>query len=94
VCILFFSLVLIFNGFTVFIGEFAVSDFFAAYVTLPLILLCFIGFKLVRKTKGVHTEDIDLGGGPAEALRGTQYDRLEYAAPVGHQSSSSAGEKV
>ena len=83
-CICFFTLVLIFNGFTAFIGGFNISDFFASYVTLPLIALCWIGFKLVRKTHGVKPADVDLSGGPAEALRGTQYDRVvdvrhEYA---------------
>jgi amino acid transporter len=75
VCIIFFSLVLIFNGFTAFIGGFAISDFFASYVTLPLIGICFIGFKLVKRTKGVRPEDIDLSRGPAEALWGTRYDQ-------------------
>jgi amino acid transporter len=79
ICIGFFSTVLIFNGFTSFIGGFQVSNFFAAYVTLPLIAICWLGFKIVRKTTGVRPENVDLSGGPAEALQGTAYD-------VGHGS--------
>lgn len=73
-CIIFFSLVLIFNGFTAFIGGFAISDFFASYVTLPLIGVCYLSFKLIKRTKGIRPEDIDLSRGPAEALWGTRYD--------------------
>jgi len=45
ICIIAFSLVLLCNGFTSFLGGFAVSDFFASYVTLPFIGLCFVGWK-------------------------------------------------
>jgi amino acid transporter len=75
-CIIFFSLVLIFNGFAVFIGEFNISDFFASYVTLPVIALCYIGWKIAKKTKMVRLDEIDLSMGPAEALRGTRYEEI------------------
>jgi amino acid transporter len=82
VCIIFFSLVLIFNGFTAFIGGFAISDFFASYVTLPLIGVCYISFKLIKRTKGIRPEDIDLSRGPAEALWGTKYDQSPNNAHI------------
>ncbi|WVR06753.1 hypothetical protein IAU60_003788 [Kwoniella sp. DSM 27419] len=85
-CIVLFTVVLVFNGFAVFIhtddGGFNVSDFFASYVTLPFIGLCFILWKLIKKTKFQRYEDIDLSAGPEAALRGTKYDkrvRSEYA---------------
>ncbi|WWC88923.1 uncharacterized protein L201_003838 [Kwoniella dendrophila CBS 6074] len=74
-CVIFFSIILIFNGFASFIGGFSVSDFFASYVTLPVIALCFIGWKVVKKTKFVKSEDVDLSMGPQSALRGTKYDQ-------------------
>jgi yeast amino acid transporter len=74
VCIVAFTLVLIFNGFQSFIGGFDISDFFASYITLPTIALCFIGYKCFRGTKFVDPHEVLLNMGPAEALYGTHYD--------------------
>ncbi|WOO80864.1 putative amino-acid permease [Vanrija pseudolonga] len=75
VCIIFFSLVVIFSSFTAFLGGFKVVDFVAGYITLPFLLLFFLGYKILRKTKMVDLNEIDLSDGPAEALEGTRYDR-------------------
>jgi len=69
-----FATVLIFNGFTVFIHKFDVENFVASYITLPVIVAAFVGYKIVRRTKFVDPRDVDLGNGPAEALMGTKYD--------------------
>lgn len=52
-------LILLTNGFTVFI-EWNTSDFFAAYVSLILFVVLFVGHKLVYRTKPVRLADIDL----------------------------------
>lgn len=77
--VFFFGIILIFNGFGAFIPKFSVSDFFACYVTLLLVGAAYGGWKIFKKTKMVRLEDIDLSGGPVEALRGTKYDSMVSA---------------
>ncbi|KAK7756869.1 lysine permease [Diatrype stigma] len=52
-------LILITNGFTVFM-EWSTSDFFASYISLILWLVMFLGHKLVFRTKPVRSADVDL----------------------------------
>ena len=60
---LFFNLlILITSGFTVFIS-WSTSDFFAAYVSILLFVVLYVGHKLVFRTKPVKMEDIDLSVG-------------------------------
>jgi len=73
-CIFFFSIILLFNGFASFMPKWNASDFFASYVTIPLVLLSFIIWKLVKRTHFVPLDDMDLSGGPKEAMLGTRYD--------------------
>jgi amino acid transporter len=75
-CIVSFTIILVFNGFTAFLHQFSVSDFFASYITLPVFGLCWIGFRLVKKDVigMARLEDIDLSNGPEQALRETRYD--------------------
>ncbi|TXT13412.1 hypothetical protein VHUM_00779 [Vanrija humicola] len=74
-CISFFTLVLIFNGFTNFIHRFNAKGFVASYITMPVIFVAYAGFKLWTRSKVVRLDEIDLSNGPAEALEGTRYDR-------------------
>jgi amino acid transporter len=56
-----------FNGFPVFMqGNWNVSTFFAAYVTLPIFGLSFLGWKLVKKTKLIPLAEIDFQSGRKE----------------------------
>ncbi|RSH85457.1 hypothetical protein EHS25_004853 [Saitozyma podzolica] len=57
-----FTIILVFNGFTAFLHQFSVSDFFASYITLPVFGLCWIVFRLVKKDViGMASlEDIEL----------------------------------
>ncbi|KAG6038173.1 hypothetical protein E4U41_004520 [Claviceps citrina] len=55
-------LVILTSGFTVFM-RWSTSDFFAAYVSLFLFVLLYIGHKLVFRTKMVKIEDVDLSTG-------------------------------
>ncbi|KAK8058626.1 hypothetical protein PG994_009074 [Apiospora phragmitis] len=53
-------LILLTNGFTAFIGEFSTSDFFAAYISLILFFVLFVGHKVIMRTKPVKLADVDL----------------------------------
>ncbi|KAK8850620.1 hypothetical protein IAR55_004539 [Kwoniella newhampshirensis] len=62
--LIFFTLIVLFNGFTVFLkGNWNVSDFFAAYITLPIFFFCWLGWKIVKKTKMVPLDQIDFHSG-------------------------------
>ncbi|BEJ15093.1 hypothetical protein CspHIS471_0408600 [Cutaneotrichosporon sp. HIS471] len=74
-CIVFFSLVVLFNGFSSFVNGFKVSNFIASYITLPILFTAWAGYKVVRRSKVVPLDKIDLSGGPAKALIGTAYDK-------------------
>ncbi|KAI8461462.1 amino acid permease/ SLC12A domain-containing protein [Phakopsora pachyrhizi] len=53
------TLVIIFNGFTVFLkGNWSWSKFIAAYITIPLFICSFLGWKFVKKSKFVKVEDM------------------------------------
>ncbi|KAI6084572.1 amino acid permease/ SLC12A domain-containing protein [Hypoxylon rubiginosum] len=52
-------LILLTNGFTVFM-EWSTSDFFAAYVSLILFVVLFVGHKLIFRTKPVKVAEVDL----------------------------------
>ncbi|KAK9423135.1 putative Amino acid permease/ SLC12A domain-containing protein [Seiridium unicorne] len=52
-------LILLTNGFTVFI-DWNTSDFFTAYVSLILFFVLYVGHKLVYRTKFVPLADVDL----------------------------------
>lgn len=57
---LFFAvLILLTNGFTVFI-EWSTSDFFVSYVSLILFLVLYVGHKLVFRTKFINVSEVDL----------------------------------
>lgn len=78
-----FMLVLITNGFRAWIPTFSVADFFASYITIPVVLIAYFGWKIAKRTKVVPIDEIDLSKGPIEALRGTRYDTMSpnYVQP-------------
>ncbi|GMK58104.1 hypothetical protein CspeluHIS016_0501360 [Cutaneotrichosporon spelunceum] len=82
-----FLLVLITNGFTAWIPTFDISTFFASYITIPVVILCYVGWKLGAKTKVVKIADIDLSRGPHEALKGTRYDPMMASSNFEHSAS-------
>lgn len=75
ICFWFFSIIILFNGFTSFINGFKAADFVAAYLTLPLVLVAYLWDKIWRKSKVVDLNEVDLSGGPRAALKGTRYDK-------------------
>lgn len=63
-------LIILTNGFTAFIGKFSVSDFFAAYVTIPFFALLYLGHKVWYRTPwAIPIEEIDVTSGKEEADR-------------------------
>jgi amino acid transporter len=79
ICIVSFTVILFFNGFQSFIHKFSVSDFFACYITLPVVAFSLLGFRLYLWRTGkayglTNLDEINLGNGPAKALHGTRYD--------------------
>ena len=55
------------NGFQVFIGGFAVQDFLAAYITLPIFFALYVGHKIWFRTPlWTRLEDIDVSTGVKE----------------------------
>ena len=64
------------NGFTSFIGTFSIPDFFAAYISLILFAIMYIGHKLVTKSKFVKSSEVDLVEG-----RLPEWDSAPLLAP-------------
>ncbi|CAH0042244.1 unnamed protein product [Clonostachys rhizophaga] len=63
----FFCIVIIFNGFSVFIhGQWDVGAFIAAYINIPIFGILFIVWKLVKKTKFVAAQNADITTGKEE----------------------------
>lgn len=61
----FFVLILMTNGFTVFI-EWATSDFFASYISVIIFVVLYIGHKAIFRTKPVPLLEVDLIRGRVE----------------------------
>ncbi|KAL6787583.1 amino acid permease/ SLC12A domain-containing protein [Trichoderma sp. SZMC 28012] len=60
----FFIIVLIFNGFSVFIhGHWDVQKFVVGYIGIPIFFTLFFGWKIIKKTKFRHAKEIDLDTG-------------------------------
>lgn len=75
----FFTLILLFNGFTVFLaGNWNVSNFFAAYVTLPIFAIAYLFWKLFRRPKMVKLSEIDFMSGRRELDAMEELDNERY----------------
>ncbi|KAL6825168.1 amino acid permease/ SLC12A domain-containing protein [Trichoderma camerunense] len=60
----FFIIVLIFNGFSVFIhGHWDLKSFIVSYIGIPIFLTLFFGWKIIKKTKFRNAKEIDLDTG-------------------------------
>ncbi|EGR46158.1 amino acid transporter [Trichoderma reesei QM6a] len=60
----FFIIVIIFNGFSVFIhGHWDTQKFVVAYVGIPIFFTLFFGWKVIKKTKFRSSREIDLDTG-------------------------------
>lgn len=61
-------IILIFNGFYVFLsGNWDISSFLTAYIGIPIYVVLFFGYKIVRKTSIIPLDQVDLDTGRAAA---------------------------
>ena len=59
-------MVIIFNGFAVFIhGDWSTSSFLTAYINIPLFFGLFVIWKIIKRTRFVSAVDADLYTGKA-----------------------------
>ncbi|WVW80547.1 hypothetical protein I302_102532 [Kwoniella bestiolae CBS 10118] len=83
---IFLTLVMLFNGFPVFLkGNWDTSSFFVAYVSLLLFAICWIGWKVVKKTKVVPLDEIDFHTGRRELDELEALDRERFKAESKYQ---------
>ncbi|KAH8895327.1 putative arginine permease [Thozetella sp. PMI_491] len=61
-------MVLIFGGFTAFLGTFNTSAFITTYFPIPLFLVLFFGYKFVKKSKFVDYKDMDFKTGCSSGM--------------------------
>ncbi|KAH7341415.1 amino acid permease/ SLC12A domain-containing protein [Rhizoctonia solani] len=81
---IFTFLVTIFSGFTVFLrGNWDVSTFLSAYICIPIFVLFYLYWKVVKRTKWIPLEEIDFVTGRRELDEATEQDEARYEAPKG-----------
>ncbi|KAK6373324.1 hypothetical protein LTS17_008344 [Exophiala oligosperma] len=67
--VVFFGMVLIFNGFAVFTrGNWDTRNFISAYIGLPIFITFYLVWKLAKKTQIVPIQDIDLWTGRVDVI--------------------------
>ena len=70
-------IVAFFNGFDCFFpGRFSAKTFVPPYIDIPIFACLFLGYKLIKKTRFVRVEEMDLWSGKAEI------DRQEPLWPI------------
>lgn len=67
------------QGFTVFLkGNWNVSNFIAAYITVPIFILSYVIWKLVKRTKMIPLAEIDFVTGRRELDEMEAVDHERY----------------
>lgn len=65
----YFVMIILFNGFNVFVGEhhshWSVTNFLVAYLGIPIFLFLYLFWKIVKRTHVVHPADADITTGKA-----------------------------
>jgi len=64
-CFWFFTMIIIFNGFYVFIGGFDYQGFLTDYIGVPIFFILYLGWKLIKRTHWVNPAEADLHTGKA-----------------------------
>jgi len=69
IALCFFAVIILFNGFIVFVGQhhqnWNVTNFLAAYIGIPIFFLLFTFWKVFKKTKWINAADADITTGKA-----------------------------
>jgi len=87
--LIFFTLIIILNGFQVFLkGNWNISTFFAAYITLPIFFICWAGWKIIKRTKVVPLAEIDFDSGRRELDELEARDKENFKADKWYQKVS------
>ncbi|CEP62651.1 dicarboxylic amino acid permease LALA0_S06e00562g [Lachancea lanzarotensis] len=61
VCLFFCILVGLIKNYTVFLGhKFDYKTFISGYIGIPVFFICYVGYKLIMRTKLIAPEDVDL----------------------------------
>jgi len=65
----YFALIILFNGFDVFVGEhhqnWNVTDFLAAYIGIPIFFALYLFWKVLKRSPWIHPADADITTGKA-----------------------------
>jgi amino acid transporter len=62
--LIYFSVIIIFNGFAVFIkGQWSISGFLTAYINVPIFVLLYGFWKVFKRTKYVRSSETDIWSG-------------------------------
>lgn len=79
----FFTMVLLFAGFTLFMkGQWDASSFVTTYITIPLFLVAWIGWKFWHKTKFVSLSQMDFDTGRRELDEIDEKERFAHPPPT------------
>lgn len=69
IAFVYFALIIVFNGFKVFTetpwGSSGLTDFFTAYIGVPIFFLLYIFWKLFKRTKKINPAEADIWSGKA-----------------------------
>ncbi|KAH7629654.1 amino acid permease/ SLC12A domain-containing protein [Sordaria sp. MPI-SDFR-AT-0083] len=80
--LIYFAIIIVFNGFAVFIkGNWDVSDFIASYIGIPIFFLLYGGWKLIKRPKVVKPHEADLTTGKDALDAEDEYWQREYKPP-------------
>ncbi|KAG0146664.1 hypothetical protein CROQUDRAFT_44027 [Cronartium quercuum f. sp. fusiforme G11] len=87
--IVMFTIIILMNGFEVFLpGRWAIGDFLAAYITLPIFFTSYIIWKTLKRTKFVQIEYLDLVTGQKE------FKELDEPNDIGEEKSKNIARKI
>ncbi|GHJ89594.1 hypothetical protein NliqN6_5996 [Naganishia liquefaciens] len=76
------AIIILFSGFPVFIkGNWDTATFFASYISLGILIVPWLGYKLVRRSKFVRSADADLYNGRIKP--GEEFDELPSTSALG-----------
>lgn len=66
IALAFFSMIILFNGFYVFLkGNWEITDFLTAYIGIPIYALLFFGWKIGKRTRLIPAAEADIFTGKA-----------------------------
>ncbi|KAF7985764.1 hypothetical protein HWV62_369 [Athelia sp. TMB] len=81
--IFFVTVIILFNGFQVFInGNWNVDTFITAYICLPIFVVLYVGYKVIVRPKFVRVQDMDFTTGRRELNDMDDEETAKYVEPT------------